>query len=562
MPLSALRNLPQERQDARRERAGMAPAVQQDYTGRDAAGELLTGASLATMPVPILGDVMGLAADARMYQTRPEERTLGNYALSALGVLPFVPSAAAVRAAAGISGEASKAADDLAALTAKAPRALRDAPQAGNNTQSADSRAYQLAEDSDEDVLYSITAYTDDDAFVVADANTDGTFSIKESGVPEQLRGSGVGIGLYESLLGDAFKRGAPRVASDVSVSKDAQRIYSALQRRGYNVQQNPSAVVDPDSGALFAEGGVYTIMPASAAPSPLEGTLDMSQAARMQRAADAAKELAKRGIDMSTAARMQRAAEQGFDVDMPVYQSKTEYELAHEVAQRNAALPVEQGGLGLATDNTAMDRANAMGFDTPAYHGTNNDIAKFDTGRSGAKTGNPNAWLGIFTTPNAQEASRYAEAWGKEGGNVMPLVVRSGSTYQMPYKELDDLAMAPYRAMMADPNYNPDSVVKFGDMAGQKAAAERLRGYDQTGIDAVALHREKLLADGYDTAVVLKGKPMEEIITFDPANIRSRFAAFDPTKRGSRDLMAGAAATGVGLSALRNINNDEPPPN
>ena len=110
MPQSALRNLPQERQDARRERAGMAPAVQQDYTGRDAAGELLTGASLATMPVPILGDAMGLAADARMYQTRPEERTLGNYALSALGVLPFVPSAAAIRK----GKNAAQAIDELA----------------------------------------------------------------------------------------------------------------------------------------------------------------------------------------------------------------------------------------------------------------------------------------------------------------------------------------------------------------------------------------------------------------------------------------------------------------
>jgi hypothetical protein len=303
--------------------------------------------------VPIAGDITGLAADAAMYAAYPEERTMGNYAMSALGVLPFVPGVSALRAA-----------------------------------------------------------------------------------------------------------RGA----------------------------------------------------------SPLEGTLDMSQAARMQ----------------------------------------TEYELAHEVAQRNAALPVEQGGLGLPPNNTAMDRAKAMGFDTPAYHGTNNDIAEFDTGRSGAKTGNPNARLGIFTTPNTQEASRYAEAWGKEGGNVMPLMIRSGSTYQMPYTELDDLAMAPYRAMMADPNYNPDSVVKFGDMAGQKAAAERLRGYDQAGIDAVALYREKLLADGYDTAVVLKGKPMEEIITFDPANIRSRFAAFDPAKRNSPNIMAGAAGATIGLSALRNIQRDE----
>jgi predicted GNAT family acetyltransferase len=230
---------------------GQGPAPERvPRTRGQTAADILGAASLPMSAVPIAGDITGLAADAAMYAAYPEERTMGNYAMSALGVLPLVPGVSALRA-------------------------LRDAPDAASNTKSSDSRAYQLAEDSDEDGLYSITAYTDDDAFVVADANTDGTFSIKESGVPEQLRGTGVGIGLYESLLGDAFKRGAPRVASDVSVSKEAQRIYSALQRRGYNVQQNPNAVVDPESGALFAEGGVYTIMPASAAPSPLEGTID-----------------------------------------------------------------------------------------------------------------------------------------------------------------------------------------------------------------------------------------------------------------------------------------------
>jgi len=40
-----------------------------------------------------------------------------------------------------------------------------------------------------------------------------------------------------------------------------------------------------------------------------------------------------------------------------------TPYELAHAEAQRVAALPVEQGGLGLPPDNTAMDRARAMGY-------------------------------------------------------------------------------------------------------------------------------------------------------------------------------------------------------
>jgi hypothetical protein len=41
-----------------------------------------------------------------------------------------------------------------------------------------------------------------------------------------------------------------------------------------------------------------------------------------------------------------------------------TEFEQAHLTAQRNAALPVNQGGLGLPADNTSMDRARAMGWD------------------------------------------------------------------------------------------------------------------------------------------------------------------------------------------------------
>ncbi len=48
-----------------------------------------------------------------------------------------------------------------------------------------------------------------------------------------------------------------------------------------------------------------------------------------------------------------------------------TKFQLAHAEAQRNAALPVEQGGLGLGPQNTAMERAAAMGFNGDMYHGT-----------------------------------------------------------------------------------------------------------------------------------------------------------------------------------------------
>jgi hypothetical protein len=53
--------------------------------------------AMAASLVPGLGDALGVAADARMYATEPESRTLPNVGLSALGVLPGVPAAATVR---------------------------------------------------------------------------------------------------------------------------------------------------------------------------------------------------------------------------------------------------------------------------------------------------------------------------------------------------------------------------------------------------------------------------------------------------------------------------------
>ena len=101
-----------------------------------------------------------------------------------------------------------------------------------------------------------------------------------------------------------------------------------------------------------------------------------------------------------------------------------TEFEQAHLTAQRNAALPVEKGGLGLAPDNTAMDRARAMGFDTDAYHGTGADIDAFDMSKVGSNIVLPvNAPRGIYTAKDAEIASRYSKG---DGSNVMPLIQKS----------------------------------------------------------------------------------------------------------------------------------------
>jgi ribosomal protein S18 acetylase RimI-like enzyme len=105
------------------------------------------------------------------------------------------------------------------------------------------------------------------EAFITAEDNADGSYSITESGLPSDMQGQGTGVQLYEALLAELFSRGQ-RVTSDNSVSEKAQKIYQALKRRGYAIEQNADAVIDPETGALEADGPVFTIGPNPSAKS------------------------------------------------------------------------------------------------------------------------------------------------------------------------------------------------------------------------------------------------------------------------------------------------------
>lgn len=139
-----------------------------------------------------------------------------------------------------------------------------------------------VSADEDGGTTYSITAHDEGAAFVSAETNPDGTYSITESGVPDNERGQGLGVRLYEALLRDAFGRGASAVYSDTSVSKDAQRVYESLSRRGYLVEQLPGAQLDEETGALEGDGPVFKISrPAdtlnqSAQSQPLPETIEI----------------------------------------------------------------------------------------------------------------------------------------------------------------------------------------------------------------------------------------------------------------------------------------------
>lgn len=53
---------------------------------------ILDGAAMATSPVPILGDLLGLGADGYRFATDPSSRNMLNYGLAALGALPMIPA--------------------------------------------------------------------------------------------------------------------------------------------------------------------------------------------------------------------------------------------------------------------------------------------------------------------------------------------------------------------------------------------------------------------------------------------------------------------------------------
>lgn len=175
----------------------------------------------------------------------------------------------------------------------------------------------------------------------------------------------------------------------------------------------------------------------------------------------------------------------------------------ALKLAQQRAALPKSEGGLGLRADNTAMERADVM-FPTDAYHGTNADVSKFL----------PNDALGsaIYTSPTPDLANAFASA---NGANVMPLKVNDSN-------------------IMNDNVYRAYNEIK---------AANKAKNLNKSGFK-----------------VTDEANPIDSDINtafFNPDDIRSRFAAFDPWRRNAAIAATmGVAAPDLLANPLDDKNN------
>jgi len=245
-----------------------------------------------------------------------------------------------------------------------------------------------------------------------------------------------------------------------------------------------------------------------------------------------------------------------------------TEFEQAHLTAQRNAALPVNQGGLGLPADNTAMDRARAMGFDVdnPVYHGTNADIDAFNTSGKGKTKG-----AGAFFSDSPIIPETYIS--GNQGGNIIPAFVKDDNLAVFDAKganwndiPVDSLSFKRKKASdllgLEKGDYtSTDELASFAKdkgFGGVKVKNLKDRGANSDINRAKEYLKEKYgitpnqdwdnvtgnqFVEARDYVENLYKKTKSTITAVqDPKNIRSRFAAFDPFNRDSSNLLATTA--------------------
>ena len=164
------------------------------------------------------------------------------------------------------------------------------------------------------------------------------------------------------------------------------------------------------------------------------------------------------------------------------------------------------------------MQRAEAMGFDPTdvQYHGTDVDIKRF------IESGDGTLGPGVYTTPNPAVASEYAIDTGGDS-TVYPLLTRGGA----------DQRYASFKEFL---NAAPDDL----EIVELPRYLEELREAGMTGVEG-NLYNDRIRS------------------TFDPRDVRSLFAAFDPEYKGSNILGERAIpVAGAGLLAAAALAPEE----
>ena len=257
------------------------------------------------------------------------------------------------------------------------------------------------------------------------------------------------------------------------------------------------------------------------------------------------------------------------FVPNMSAVRKMTKYEEAHKTAQKNAAKPVSEGGLGLPPDNTAMDRAKAMGFGEDGYHGTNSDIHSIDKEKFGSSTGATSGKQAFWAVSEPSTARGYAE-YAATQAPVKALIDKAGTYERLAQKTGNNSYWDKYNELLTQAEELENSFRK-NDLVGQNVMPLMVNTKNAKVMDAAGAEftdveggvnsfLRKAKTSGADSAVFrnladdvgFNGRPADHYAIFNPSAVRSRFAAFDPLRRNENNLLASFAPYGVaGLLGL-----------
>ena len=197
---------------------------------------------------------------------------------------------------------------------------------------------------------------------------------------------------------------------------------------------------------------------------------------------------------------------------------------------------------------------AHMSSYDVLPYHGTNDVITSPDYAFSG-KGADQLGSAALYTSEQPSLANGYVKP-DIQGGNVLPLALRNTSKYMSDELE-KKLTPAQIREFITK---SPDeyALSNFGDVGYEgrnKVINTAVQGYHQYGDEKLLDTLNTLNNDFYTghpeefnklaekltkkAGVVMDTGENKIYATWNPKDIRSRFAAFDPLRKNSSSLLA-----------------------
>jgi hypothetical protein len=242
--------------------------------------------------------------------------------------------------------------------------------------------------------------------------------------------------------------------------------------------------------------------------------------------------------------------------------------ELVSKFGGRAEPLPMDEA--------SRMARADALGYTHDVYHGTNKDFTEFnDPIRYG---GYGSGDFGIHVSSDPLAANRRSNALNPDEGNfplddveqgarVLPLKAQMNKTLTLPdmgiWKDPSNYIRKYHDALDEESGRDAISDPEFmGRMAEEAMKIKKLQGVNYADQMDLWQHkaRELMQDAGYDSIkyannVESDGAP--SYLLMDPRQLRSKFAAFDPKRANSRDLLASLAAA-IGGGAVASHEQDK----